>query len=178
MLNAYHFGNMVTGPDLKNWREKEGMSLRDLGQKIGGVSASTVGRWESGDQEIPGPVQLLLKMLVHGEVPFVEGKRDLEREAKHLWQLQLTLDDWHVLEGKAFQAGFTDTKDYILYLIQDDLRTTRQGKVTDDDADEGVTSDQHLEAAAKAFLLEQGQVPQSQAAPPVPGSGNGQPQKG
>ena len=99
------------------------MSQRDLAMKLD-VSDSAVNRWENG-QEIPGPAQLLLNMLIHGEMPFPgvgpEGSEESERQ--HFWKLRLTLEDWHQLEALSVQAGFGCVRDYLLALIQDHLKS-------------------------------------------------------
>lgn len=114
----------ITGEALKNWREKRDLNLEQVGELLGGVTGPTVSRWENG-QEIPGPAQLLLNMLIHGEMPFPgvgpEGSEDSERQ--HFWKLRLTLEDWHQLEALSVQAGFGCVRDYLLALIQDHLKS-------------------------------------------------------
>jgi len=140
----------VTGEELKKWREQRGMSLHDMGQMLGGKTGPTVSRWENG-QEIPGDTQLLLKLLIRGEMPFagVGPVGDPEREAKNFWQLRLTLDDWHRLESLALAAGYDDTKDYILSLIQEDLNGQRGSKVTYPPAKEFLGTGDDLPLAAE-----------------------------
>lgn len=104
------------------------MSQRDLALKLD-VSDSAVNRWENG-QEIPGPAQLLLNMLIHGEMPFpgVGPEGDEESERRHFWKLRLTLEDWHQLEALSVQAGFGCVRDYLLALIQDHLKPIEHGQ--------------------------------------------------
>jgi transcriptional regulator with XRE-family HTH domain len=61
--------NAIYGDALRQYREERDLSLRDVAQMLGVSSPSTVKSWEDG-QDIPGPVQLLLRMLIHGELPF------------------------------------------------------------------------------------------------------------
>lgn len=110
----------MNGNELKLWREQRGLSQRDLAAQLD-VSDSAVNRWENG-QEIPGPVQMLLRLLIHGEMPFGNGQEDTAaEEAKHFWALKLTLADWHKLEGLAATAGFATVRDYLLHLIREHL---------------------------------------------------------
>lgn len=105
---------------LKQWRESRKMSLRDVATLLGVSSPSTVNAWESG-QDIPGPAQLLLGMLIHGKQPFGASEDTSAEEAKHFWQLKLTLADWHKLEALATAGGFGTVRDYLLSLIQEHL---------------------------------------------------------
>lgn len=141
----------MTGQELKEWREKSSLTQRELAAKLD-VSDATLTRWENG-QEIPGPAKKLLAILMYGEMPF-EGSgpdRDKEKEVKNLWELQLTLFDWHKLEGLAAQAGYNDTKDYLLSIIQSHLRDQRKDSNVDTQAD---SVESHLDKAAQAFVEE------------------------
>jgi transcriptional regulator with XRE-family HTH domain len=109
----------ITGEALKAWREGRRLSQVDVGGMLC-VSHSAVNRWESG-QDIPGPAQLLLGMLIHGEMPFGKPEDTSAEEEKHFWQLKLSLADWHKLEGLAAAAGFATVRDYLLSLIQEHL---------------------------------------------------------
>ena len=114
----------MNGPELKAWRDRQGMSQRDLAAKLD-ISDSAVNRWENG-QDIPGPVQILLRMLIHGEMPFSEPDAAAAAlEVEHFWKLRLTLSDWHKLEALATAGGFATVRDYLLALIQEDLRAAR-----------------------------------------------------
>jgi transcriptional regulator with XRE-family HTH domain len=113
--------NAIYGDALRQYREERDLSLRDVAQMLGVSSPSTVKSWEDG-QDIPGPVQLLLRMLIHGELPFAKPAEDTSaEEEKHFWQLKLTLADWHKLESLAAAAGFATVRDYLLSLIQEHL---------------------------------------------------------
>lgn len=124
----------MTGQELKHWREARGLTQRDIAAKLD-ISDAAVNRWENG-QDIPGPARLLLKMLINGEMPFagIGPQKDTEKEAKNFWELQLTLEDWHFLEGMAANAGYADTKDYLLSLIQAHLKEQREGVAGADDS--------------------------------------------
>jgi len=138
------------------------MSLREVAEMLRVNSPSTVNAWESG-QEIPGPAQLLLRMLIHGEVPF--GERDSQAEAMelaHFWNLRLSLADWHKLEALAAAGGFATVRDYLLSLIQQHLNAepshgrsmTAEHGAVDEMAllsEGGDAVGGHLGAAAKAF---------------------------
>lgn len=140
----------MTGQELKQWRESRGFTQRDIAAKLD-ISDAAVNRWENG-QDIPGPAQLLLEMLIYGKMPFsgIGPVGDPEREAKNFWQLQLTLDDWHRLESLATAAGYVDTKDYILSLIQEELNANRQSVITYPPAKEFLGSGADLPLAAEA----------------------------
>ncbi len=116
----------IDGDALKQWRESRKMSLRDVATLLGVSSPSTVQSWESG-QDIPGPAQLLLGMLIHGKQPFGASEDTSAEEAKHFWQLKLTLADWHKLEALATAGGFGTVRDYLLSLIQEHLNAGAAG---------------------------------------------------
>ena len=111
----------VTGSELEKYRKSRTLSQVSIGEMLG-VSGPTVNRWEKDEQDIPGPAQKLLRMLIHGEMPF--GERDPQAEAleaEHFWELKLTLADWHKLEALAQAGGFATVRDYLLSLIQEEL---------------------------------------------------------
>lgn len=122
----------VTGSELEKYRKSRNLSQVAIGEMLG-VSGPTVNRWEKDEQEIPGPAQLLLRMLIHGEVPF--GERDSQAEAMelaHFWNLRLSLADWHKLEALAAAGGFATVRDYLLSLIQQHLNEeSGEGAVRD-----------------------------------------------
>jgi hypothetical protein len=140
-----------------------------------GVSGPTVNRWEKDEQEIPGPAQLLLRMLIHGEVPF--GERDPQAEAMelaHFWNLRLSLADWHKLEALAAAGGFATVRDYLLSLIQQHLNDeTPHGRSMTSDhgavdemalvSEGGDAVGGHLGAAAEAFAQENPLPPAGEA---------------
>lgn len=110
----------ITGADLERYRKSHDLSQVAIGEKLG-VSGPTVNRWEKEEQDIPGPAQLLLGMLIHGKQPFGASEDTSAEEAKHFWQLKLTLGDWHKLEALATAGGFGTVRDYLLSLIQEHL---------------------------------------------------------
>lgn len=114
----------VTGTELKSWREGRGLTQSQVGGMLNGVSHSAVNRWENG-QEIPGPAQLLLGMLIRGDAPFpgvgASGSPSPAHEQKLFWDLRLKLEDWHKLESLASREGYADTKDFILSIIREEL---------------------------------------------------------
>lgn len=121
----------ITGSELKTWREQHRLNLEEVGQMLGGVTGPTVSRWEGG-QDIPGPAQLLLRLLMHGEMPFSAGGQAgaesaaVREEARHFWSLRLTLEDWHKLEALAAAGGFATVRDYLMSLIQEHLSQQRK----------------------------------------------------
>lgn len=118
----------ISGSELEPYRNLKKLTQAELGSLLG-VSGSTVNRWEKDEQEIPGPAQLLLRMLIHGELPFSKPEAGAEaKEAEHFWQLKLSLADWHKLEGLATAGGFATVRDYLLAMIQEDLNAARQAE--------------------------------------------------
>jgi len=111
----------ITGAQLKVWRDQHNKTLEEVGQLLGGVTGPTISRWEGG-QGIPGPSQILLGILMFGDQPYTsDDNAAAVEERKHFWQLKMTLEDWHKLEGLSSAAGFATVRDYLLTLIQAEL---------------------------------------------------------
>lgn len=54
----------MTPADLKAARHALGLSAEGFAKLMGVESGRTVRRWEAGERDIPGPVQILTKALV------------------------------------------------------------------------------------------------------------------
>lgn len=50
------------------------LSMRQLGEKIGGIGPKTVGKWENGDALVPQELADRIRYLVHGENTIVVAK--------------------------------------------------------------------------------------------------------
>lgn len=62
--------------EFKKVRYRLGMSQNDFADMIGLGSDRTVRRWEEGVKDIPGPVELLLELIV--KIPEVREYLELE----------------------------------------------------------------------------------------------------
>ncbi len=85
------------------------------------ISDAAINRWEKGEQDIPGPAQLLLGWLIHGKVPFGQEGEAAGRLASAAWKVEMTLEAFKRLEAKAMAAGFEDIVDYIAQLVLEDI---------------------------------------------------------
>lgn len=54
----------MTPDELKEARHRLGLSANALADLVGVSDGRTVRRWEAGDRDIPGPVQVLLRALL------------------------------------------------------------------------------------------------------------------
>ena len=54
----------LTGPELKAIRKKLGQSCEAFARTVRVASGRTVRRWEAGESDIPGPVQVLAPLLL------------------------------------------------------------------------------------------------------------------
>ena len=54
----------MTPEQFKENRKSLGMSQRELARALGGVNERTLRRWETGEIDIPGPVQRLLRLFI------------------------------------------------------------------------------------------------------------------
>ncbi len=62
----------MTPAEFKEARHALGLSAAKLAKLLRVSSGRTVQRWESGERDIPGPAQVLLRALVSGELPKVQ----------------------------------------------------------------------------------------------------------
>lgn len=85
------------------------------------ISDAAINRWEKGEQDIPGPAQLLLGWLLHGKVPFGQETEAAGRVASAAWKIEMTLEAFDKLRAKAMAAGYEDLVDYIAQLVLEDL---------------------------------------------------------
>lgn len=158
----------LTGAELKSYREAHNLNLDDVGKMLGGVTGPTISRWESG-QEIPGPAQLLLRMLIHGEVPF-KGDTVPPQIRDAMWELEMSLGTWEEINRRRLAGGYATVTDWIASLVREELheqptrsdfRTADQAPLEDvalladltpgDAAGGGDDVAEHAAAAAEAF---------------------------
>lgn len=114
----------LTGAELKQYRLRHDLSLREMGEKLGGKSPTTIKRWEDGDgedAEIPGNTQMLLKLLIRGEMPFGAecGAGSPLRSA--LMELEMQLGAFEKLSALAVAGGYSNIIEYIGALVQQHL---------------------------------------------------------
>jgi transcriptional regulator with XRE-family HTH domain len=162
----------LTGSELKHYRTKRGLSLEAFGELLGGKSATTIKRWEDG-QEVPADTAMLLKWLIRGEVPFQEGAEPSDLRAAML-ELEMQLGAFEKLYALAMAGGYNNVTYYIASLVQKHLaaeaaeprtlnleqRTSKEdglAMVAETPVAYGVTGSKGavqgpLQAAAKAFL--------------------------
>ena len=67
--------------DIKAIRQKLGLTLAALGERVGGVHQTTVGRWESGATTPRGPALKALRELAAEAARAAEGVAASEEEA-------------------------------------------------------------------------------------------------
>lgn len=109
----------MTGAELRRYREEKKLSLEELGDLIGGKAATTIMRWENG-QEIPGDTQILLKLLIRGEMPFTDVVVPSSlREA--MWELEMSLGTWEEINRRRIAAGFATVTDWLAALVKEKL---------------------------------------------------------
>ena len=77
---------VLTPAEIKRCRKALGLSQNGLGQVLK-VHGRTIRRWECGEREIPGPVEVLMLWLAHDIDPLVryeeeEYDRNMAEEAR------------------------------------------------------------------------------------------------
>jgi len=175
----------LTGEVLKQWRETRNLSQFDVGELLS-VSHSAINRWENG-QEIPGPAQLLLRMLIHGEVPF-KGDTVPPQIRDAMWELEMSLGTWEEINRRRIAGGYATVTDWIASLVREELhdqhqrgdfRTTDQAPLDDlalvaettpggaaGGAGAGTDVSVHTDAAAEVFA-KQNPLPPAEAGAPA-----------
>lgn len=109
----------ITGPELRAYMEEKKLTLEEMGKLLGGKAATTVMRWQNG-QEIPGDTQLLLKLLIRGEMPFREENVPSQvRDA--MWELEMSLGTWEEINRRRMVGGFATVTDWIASLVREKL---------------------------------------------------------
>ena len=104
--------------ELKNLRESRNLSQRDLA-KILDVAPPTVSRWEDG-QEIPSPMQKLLRLFFQGLNPF---GGPLAESTKI--RVELEEEEFEELRQLAIRKGFDTLKSYLAWVLRKHLQETR-----------------------------------------------------
>jgi DNA-binding transcriptional regulator YiaG len=59
------YGNAVTPDELKDARHALGLSAESFARVVNVESGRTVRRWESGERDIPGPVQVIVDLALN-----------------------------------------------------------------------------------------------------------------
>jgi len=152
----------ITGAELRRYMTEKDLTLEDMGQLLGGKVATTIMRWQNG-ADIPGDTQILLKLLIRGEMPFKEESTPQQvRDA--MWQLEMTLETWEEINRRRIAGGFATVTDWIASLVREELheqtfgttRTSDHGAVDEMAlvSEGGDAVGGHLDAAAEAFAKE------------------------
>lgn len=152
----------ITGAELRRYMTENDLTLEDMGQLLGGKVATTIMRWQNG-AEIPGDTQILLKLLIRGEMPFKEESTPRQvRDA--MWQLEMSLETWEEINRRRIAGGFATVTDWIASLVREELH--EQNRSESRTAEHGVVDEMalvseggdavggHLDAAASAFAKE------------------------
>jgi transcriptional regulator with XRE-family HTH domain len=64
----------MTGADLKTWRTAHGFTQQQLAERVGGVAANTVARWERSEIQLPAMLENTLR--------WIEVELQIERTAE------------------------------------------------------------------------------------------------
>lgn len=174
----------ITGSELEKYRKSRNLSQVAIGEMLG-VSGPTVNRWEKDEQEIPGPAQLLLRMLIHGEVPF-KGDTVPPQIRDAMWELEMSLGTWEEINRRRLAGGYATVTDWIASLVREELheqptrsdfRTADQAPLEDvalladltpgDAAGGGDDVGAHTDAAAEVFAKQNPLPPAGAAGAPA-----------
>lgn len=109
----------ITGAELRRYMTEKDLTLEDMGALLGGKVATTIMRWQNG-QEIPGDTQILLKLLIRGEMPFKEENTPRQiRDA--MWELEMSLGTWEEINRRRIAGGYATVTDWIASLVREEL---------------------------------------------------------
>jgi transcriptional regulator with XRE-family HTH domain len=118
----------IHAQELKSWRLQRSLSQDEVGGKLG-VSHSAVNRWEKGDQEIPGPADKLLRMLIRGEMPLDLPSVELGSLVREdIGEVSMTVDAFEECVRRAREAGFASVTEWIANLVREELKVSAEEK--------------------------------------------------
>lgn len=110
----------LSGADLRQWREEARLSQQDVGNMLG-VSHSAINRWENG-QEIPGPAQILLRMVIFGEMPANLPLANLGQMRQATGGVEMSVSAFEQCVRLARAAGCTSVTEWIGKLVNEALQ--------------------------------------------------------
>ncbi|MDB6117388.1 MAG: helix-turn-helix protein [Verrucomicrobiaceae bacterium] len=109
----------VNAETIRQYRESKGLTQSQFAALLR-VSTTAVTHWEKG--QVPsGPASLLLEHLVDGVPIFSSGGGASD------WDVPLNLKEWEELERRRARNGFLTVRDYLLYLVRQDIAIPRPG---------------------------------------------------
>lgn len=109
----------ITGAELRRYMTEKDLTLEDMGHLLGGKVATTIMRWQNG-ADIPGDTQILLKLLIRGEMPFQEESTPRQvRDA--MWELEMSLETWEEINRRRLAGGYATVTDWIASLVREEL---------------------------------------------------------
>lgn len=109
----------ITGAELRRYMTEKDLTLEDMGHLLGGKVATTIMRWQNG-ADIPGDTQILLKLLIRGEMPFQEESTPRQvRDA--MWELEMSLGTWEEINRRRIAGGYATVTDWIASLVREEL---------------------------------------------------------
>lgn len=118
----------IHAAELKTWRLQQSLSQEELGGKLG-VSHSAVNRWEKGDQDIPGPADKLLRMLIRGEMPLDLPSAELGSVVREdIGEVSMTVDAFEECLRRSREAGFASVTEWIAALVREELGSKAEGE--------------------------------------------------
>lgn len=106
--------HQITPESLKTWRKAEGLTQEDLANMIGWKKL-IVTNIETGRREISDPEQRLLKLLIHGELPFEIKQNPYDPK------LDFTHEEWVIMTHIAHREGHRSPRTWIIQRIRDCL---------------------------------------------------------
>ncbi|WOO40409.1 helix-turn-helix transcriptional regulator [Rubellicoccus peritrichatus] len=99
----------ITPESLKEWRKEQKMTQTEMGSLMGWEKL-VVTNIETGRRKISDAEQRLLKLLIHGELPFNAPVSDDV--------LEFDQDEWGLIHRMAQREGYSDAKDWIVSKIR------------------------------------------------------------
>lgn len=105
----------MTAEQIRTYRESKGLTQSQFAGMLR-VSPTAVTQWEKG-QAPSGPASLLLDHLIEGTPLFSSGG-DAD------WDMPLTLKEWEELERRRVLAGFLSVRDYMIFLVRQEMRNS------------------------------------------------------
>lgn len=106
----------IDSQSIRSWRIKNGLTQQELGRLLG-MKKVAVTKIESKQRRISESEKKLLRLLMHGELPF-----NSPLIIRNSSELRFNTKEWEVVESMAKKEGYTDPRQWIVDKIKAYLR--------------------------------------------------------
>lgn len=106
----------ISAQNVRTWRTENGLTQEGLGDLLG-LKKIAVTKIEKGQRGISESERKLLRLLMHGELPFSNSKVEAASSV-----LEFNEKEWEIIERMAHKEGYSESKRWIVDKIRSYLR--------------------------------------------------------